>query len=127
VKQSFTNIAKQILREHPQISQLGGVDAKENLDELIDAVKAWLSLPNNSRWLMIYDNYDNPKLATTTDTAAVDIRRFLPEAYQGSVVITTRSAQVKVGHRIQVAKMKQLRDSLEILSNTSGREGLING
>ncbi|KAF2434644.1 kinesin light chain 1, partial [Tothia fuscella] len=126
VKQSFTNIAKQILREHPQISQLGGVDAKENLDELIDAVKAWLSLPNNSRWLMIYDNYDNPKLATTTDTAAVDIRRFLPEAYQGSVVITTRSAQVKVGHRIQVAKMKQLRDSLEILSNTSGREGLIN-
>jgi ATP/maltotriose-dependent transcriptional regulator MalT len=127
VKQSFTNIAKQILREHRQYSQLGGVDAKENLDELIDAVKAWLSLPNNSRWLMIYDNYDNPKLPTTTDTAAVDIRRFLPEAYQGSVVITTRSAQVKVGHRIQVAKMKQLRDSLEILSNTSGREGLING
>jgi hypothetical protein len=127
LKQSFINIAKQILREHPQTSQLGSVDMKENLDELIDAVKAWLSLPNNTRWLMIYDNYDNPKIAGNTDLAAVDIRRFLPEAYQGSVIITTRSSQVKVGHRIQVTKMKDLQDSLEVLSNTSGRKGLING
>jgi hypothetical protein len=43
------------------------------IDEVIDAVKVWLSLPNNTRWLMIYDNYDNPKLAGNTDPAAVDI------------------------------------------------------
>jgi hypothetical protein len=26
--------------------------------EVVESVKSWLSLPNNSRWLMIYDNYD---------------------------------------------------------------------
>jgi hypothetical protein len=100
---------------------------KENLDEVIDGVKAWLSLPNNTRWLMIYDNYDNPKLASTLDPTAVDIRKFLPESYQGSVIITTRSSQVRIGHRIQITKLKKQRDSLEILSNASSREGLING
>jgi hypothetical protein len=76
---------------------------------------------------MVYDNYDNPKVPGNKDLNAVDIRRFLPEAYQGSVIITTRSSQVKNGHRIHVRKLGDVRDSLEILSNASGREGLIRG
>jgi hypothetical protein len=100
---------------------------KENLNEVIDAVKAWLSLPNNTRWLMIYDNYDNPKLANNMDPAAVDIRKFLPESYQGSVIITTRSSQVRIGYPIQIRKLGNVHDSLEILLNASRREGLING
>ena len=56
LKQSFAKAAKQILREHPSASRLSSVDVNENLDEVIDAVKGWLSLPNNTRWLMIYDN-----------------------------------------------------------------------
>jgi tetratricopeptide (TPR) repeat protein len=127
LKQSFAKVAKQILREHPLASRLSSVNIKENLDEVIDAVKAWLSLPNNTRWLMIYDNYDNPELPGNTDPAAVDIRKFLPESYQGSVIITTRSSQVKIGHLIQIRKLENIRDSLKILSNASRREGLING
>lgn len=127
LKQSFAKVARQILREYPSASRLSSVDMKESLDEVIDAVKSWLSLPNNTRWLMIYDNYDNPKLASNMDPAAVDIRKFLPESYQGSVIITTRSSQVRIGHRIQITKLENLRDSLEILSNASSREGLING
>ena len=127
LKQSFAKVAKQILREHPLVSWLSSVDVKENLDELIDAVKTWLSLPNNTRWLMIYDNYDNPKLPGNADPAEVDIRKFLPESYQGSVIITTRSSQVKIGHLIQIRKLENIRDSLNILSNASRREGLING
>ena len=56
LKESFAKAAKQILREHPSASRLSSVDVNENLDEVIDAVKGWLSLPNNTRWLMIYDN-----------------------------------------------------------------------
>jgi hypothetical protein len=81
-------------------SRLSNVDINKNLDEVVDAVKAWLSLPNNTRWLMIYDNYDNPKLSGNTDPAAVEIRKFLPESYQGSIIIITRSSQVKLGHLI---------------------------
>jgi len=81
LKQSFVKVARQILREHPLASRLRSVDMKENLDEIIDAVKGWLSLPYNTRWLLIYDNYDNPKIAGNADPTAVNIRQFLPESY----------------------------------------------
>ncbi|KAF8846559.1 kinesin light chain 1 [Acephala macrosclerotiorum] len=125
LKQSFAKVARQISREHPSASRLSNVDTSENLDEVVDAVKAWLSLPHNTRWLMIYDNYDNPKVTDNMDPAAVDIQKFLSESYQGSVIITTRSSLVKIGHRIQITKLENLQDSLEILSNASNRKGLI--
>jgi hypothetical protein len=127
VKKSFARVAKQILREHTSASRLSSVDVKGDLDEVVGAVKAWLSLPNNTRWLMIFDNYDNPKLPENRDSAAVDIQKFLPESYQGSVIITTRLSQVKIGHLIYVGKLEDVSDSLEILSSTSGREGLKSG
>jgi hypothetical protein len=128
LKQSFAKIARQIVREHPSTSQLSRSGSREeDLDEIVDAVKAWLSLPGNTRWLMIYDNYDNPKVPTNTDHAAIDIRRFLPESYQGSVIITTRSSQVTTGHATRITKLENMHDSLEILSNASGGKGLLDG
>jgi hypothetical protein len=99
---------------------------KENLDEVIDAVKEWLSLPKNTKWLAIYDNYDNPKLPHNTDPIALDIQQFLPESYQGSIIITTRSSQVTIGYQIQIRKLENEKDSLKILLNASRREGLVN-
>jgi AAA+ ATPase superfamily predicted ATPase len=126
LKQSFTKVAKQILQEHPSTSRLSSVDMN-NLDEVIDAVKAWQGLPYNTRWLMIYDNYDNLKLASNKDIAALDITKYLPEAYQGSVLITTRSSELEIGHLIHVTKLGDVRDSLKILSTTSRRERLTDG
>jgi hypothetical protein len=126
LKQSFANVAKQILRTYPSARWLGTVDMK-NLDDVIDAVKAWLGLPYNTRWLVIYDNYDNPRLVSNKDPAAVDITKFLPEVYQGSVLVTTRSSEVEIGHLIQVTKLGDVRDSLKILSNVSRREGVMDG
>lgn len=100
---------------------------KGDLNKVIDAINCWLSLPDNTRWLMIYDNYDNPKSVKNTDLAAVDIRQFLPKSYQGSVIITTRLSEVKIGYCIQVIKLENIQDSLKILSNTSNRKGLENG
>jgi tetratricopeptide (TPR) repeat protein len=127
LKQSFIRVAKQTLLEHSSASQLSRIDMKEKktLDEVIDAIKTWLSLPNNTRWLMVYDNYDNPKLASNTDPAAIGIREHFPESYQGSIFITTRSLQVNIGHRISITKINNLQDSLKILSNASNREGLV--
>ena len=127
VKQSFAKVAGQILREHPSASRLSSINIKENLGEVVDGVKAWLSLPNNTRWLMIYDNYDNPKLPGHTDSAAVNIHKFLPESYQGSVIVTTRSSQVEIGHCMKITKLEDMHNSLKILSNVSRRKGLING
>ena len=127
LKQSFAKIARQILREHPSASQLSGIDLKDNFDEMVDAVKRWLSLPNNTRWLLVYDNYDNSKIPGNIDPTAVDIRQYLPESYQGSIIITTRSSQVRIGHRIQVKKLEDMNDSLKILANASRREVSVYG
>lgn len=127
LKQGFARVARQILREHPSASRLSSVDITGNLDEVVEAVKQWLSLPKNSKWLAVCDNYDNPKVPGNTDPGAFDIRKFLPEAYQGSIIIVTRSAEVKTGHRVRVGKLVDVRESLQILSNVSGRECDING
>lgn len=127
LKQSFVKVAKQILREHASAIQLKDSDLEENLDNVIDGVKAWLSLPKNTRWLMIYDNYDQPKPLGKTDPATLDINKFLPESWQGSVVITSRSPQVGIGHPIYVRKLDNIGDSLTILSNTSRRKASCNG
>ena len=126
LKQNFVNVAKQILRAHHSARWLSSVNMK-NLDDVIDAVKAWLGLPYNTRWLVIYDNYDNPKLVSNKDPTAVDITKFLPEVYQGSVLLTTRSSEVKIRHLIQVIKLGDVRDSLKILSNASRGEGVMDG
>jgi len=127
LKQSFAKLAKQISREHPSAILSNNVNMNQNLNEVVDSVKSWLSIPNNTRWLMIFDNYDNPKLFGRTDPAAVDIRSFFPESFQGSIIITTRLSEVRIGHRIQIRKLGNIDDGLQILSNASGRQGLIIG
>ena len=67
------------------------------------------------------------RLPGNRDSVAVDIQKFLLESYQGSVIITTWSSQVKIGHLIHIGKLEDVSDSLKILSNTSGREGLRDG
>jgi ATP/maltotriose-dependent transcriptional regulator MalT len=127
LKQSFVKIAEQILRVHPSAGPLKGLNMKENLEAVVNAVKEWLSVYNNTRWLLIYDNYDNPRIQGNRDPAAVDIRKYLPESYQGSVIITTRSAQVRGGHRIKIEKFRNMQDSLQVLSYESQREDAMHG
>ncbi|KAF2719286.1 kinesin light chain 1 [Polychaeton citri CBS 116435] len=120
LKSSYVQVVKRIIREHPTMIRLANVDTHANLDEVVDEVKAWLSLPKNSRWLMVFDNYDNPKVSEYNDPTAFDLRQYLPETYQGSVIITTRSAKIKHGHILQVNKLENLQDSLEMLRTSSG-------
>lgn len=116
-----------------------------DLDEAVQAVKRWLDLPGNDKWLVVYDNYDNPQIdrkgsgepsegvdeeteidEETNVPQDYDIRPFLPDGH-GAVLITTRSARVRIGHRIRLGKLKDPKDSLAILSQTSGRHGVHEG
>jgi hypothetical protein len=127
LKLSFRDIAQQVLKDYPSTDVLANVDLEGNLDQVLNAVKAWLDLPKNTRWLLIYDNYDNPRIPSNLDRSAVDIRRFLPRSDHGSIIITTRSSQVSQGQRIHVQKLPNIQEGLEMLSNTSGRKGIENG
>jgi tetratricopeptide (TPR) repeat protein len=122
---SFRNIAKQVQEETPSTGTLANVDL-DDLDQVMKAVKAWLRSQKNTHWLMIYDNYDNPKIPGNPGDFAVDIRSFLPESDHGSIIITTRSSQVTQGRRIHVQRLLSIHESLSILSNTSERKSIEN-
>lgn len=124
---SFRDVAKQILRHHPSTSVLASVNLDEDLNQVVSAVKTWLDLQTNTRWLIIYDNYDNPRTPRNPDSSAVDIRQFLPRSDHGSIIITTRSSQVSQGRRIHVQRLGSIQEGLKILSNTSKRNNIENG
>ncbi|KAF2452241.1 P-loop containing nucleoside triphosphate hydrolase protein, partial [Lineolata rhizophorae] len=123
---SFRNIAQQVLKHHPSTRVLSGVDLEGDLDRVVNAVKAWLDLQGNTRWLVVYDNYDNPRISNNSDRSTVDVRQYLPGSDHGSIIITTRSARVTQGGRLHVQELADLEDGLKILANMSGREGIEN-
>ncbi|KIN06734.1 hypothetical protein OIDMADRAFT_156216 [Oidiodendron maius Zn] len=123
---SFRGIAQEVLKHHPSNSMLASVDLEGNLDLVVNAVKAWLDIRENTRWLMIYDNYDNPRSPNNFDPSAVDIRSYIAGADHGSIIITTRSANVTQGRRLHIQKLPSVEEGLKILSNTSGRRGIEN-
>ncbi|GIZ43062.1 hypothetical protein CKM354_000630500 [Cercospora kikuchii] len=126
MKLSFARVAKRIAREHPSADAMRLAANSSNLDESVAAVKWWLSLANNTRWLIIYDNYDNPKTPDNADPSALNLRDYFPESYQGCLIITTRSSEVNFGQRMQIRKLESLDDSLAILSYHSERSALLN-
>jgi hypothetical protein len=48
MKQSFTKLAKQILREYLLAIPISNQERNQNLDEVVESIKAWLSLPSNT-------------------------------------------------------------------------------
>ncbi|KAF2813521.1 uncharacterized protein BDZ99DRAFT_412343 [Mytilinidion resinicola] len=124
LKQGYATAAKRIFCDHPSLIHLKAIAGGSDLDEAMEAVKRWLSKSQNDRWLIIYDNYDTPKLPGCDDAGTFNIRPFLPEAHHGAVLITTRSSQLRLGSLVAVKKMQNIEHSLEILSHASGRNGL---
>lgn len=122
IQDSFIKVASQIVQQHPDASSLGALNLQKDRNEVIEAVKAWLSLPNNTKWLLVYDNYDNPKSEVKSD--GIDIEQYLPGAFQGSMIITTRLSDIDIGQQIAIRKLEAIEDSLEILATTSHRDNV---
>ena len=76
----------QISEKTRSVSKITGKD----LDVIIDDVLKWFSQPFNNKWLLIFDNVDREYSALSEDPEAFNIRKYLPEADQGSVLITSR-------------------------------------
>jgi len=144
LKEGFARMGERILREHPSVVYIKNAVHNRAINQIVTAVKQWLDEVKNSRWLIVYDNYDNASLDKTrsrewngmaNDTVnemnAVsqyyDIRPYFPEAYHGAILVTTRSFQINIGHRIALGKLTDLEDNLKILAYSSGRQDLRNG
>jgi hypothetical protein len=94
-------------------------------DEKINVFRQWLSEAENSRWLLIFDNYDNPKQAAGAPTATpvvFDIRDYFPHRTHGNILITTRSTRLIFSKQLKLRILTDPEQSLDILTSRSGRD-----
>lgn len=107
-------------------SLIRSVQSADAEEKAIERVRQWLSEPENSRWLLIFDNYDDPKLPGIRSNSGYDIRPFFPTRSHGSFLITTRSSKLAFSVQLQLGKLEDVSESVSLLSQRSGRD-LSNG
>lgn len=111
LKSSLREIAGQVLK--PQ-----------DLDSLNDEAAlartlTWMADVQNTRWLVIFDNYDQPEL--------LDIKPYCPYASHGSIIITTRLPDKVAGRQMRIQPLQDIDESIEILQARSGRANTKSG
>lgn len=121
LKRSFAANARRLLKECFNQDLLDGPQDEKALSAILREMKTWLNLPGNDRWLLIYDNLDNPKIPDNKRQHAYDIRSYFPEAHQGSILVTTRWKTLRIGHPLEITKLSNDEESLSLLVRMSGR------
>jgi tetratricopeptide (TPR) repeat protein len=86
-----------------ETSRLCAGDSSADVDAVVKDVMTWFARPDNSAWLLIFDNVDLEYKAQGGDPDAYDVRRYLSGADHGSVLVTTRLARLE-----QLGKSQQL-------------------
>ncbi len=112
LKQSFAGIAKRLCNEYPSSALLRTAAEEKDADRVVEVTKQWLSIRGNTRWILIFDNVDNPKLPSISDPQAYDIRLYFPEGHQGSILVTTRSSRLNFGKVVFVKNFLTFRKAL---------------
>jgi hypothetical protein len=79
----------------------------------------WLSDKQNTRWLLIFDNHDDPESYT--------IEKYYPNALHGSIIITTRRPDLVGGRSIRLQPLQQMEDQLNVLEARSHRKNVKSG
>ncbi|KAF8418345.1 hypothetical protein EV426DRAFT_577675 [Tirmania nivea] len=101
----FMQILQQIIEHHLQLSEdiakiarllgMAGkldstgcftVTSESEAQHVVHAVKRWFSMPQNTNWLLVFDNLD--------DLDLVDIEEYLPLCNHGTVIITSRRRDI---------------------------------
>jgi hypothetical protein len=104
------------------VAPIHSQQARGETQESIDSLLQWLSLPDNTLWLLVLDNVDRDWQAVPEDTQAYDFKKFLPLVDHGNILVTTRLS------RIQIPKASiHLRDvdeqvGREILETRAGKK-----
>ncbi|KAK5214632.1 hypothetical protein LTR72_012213, partial [Exophiala xenobiotica] len=106
LKTSLRNVARRLLPAETA--------SKLDDEQVCVKVSNWLSEHDNTRWLLVFDNYDDPDL--------YPISQYYPSAAHGSVMVTTRQPNRVNGVKIKLQSMSQEDDGLRILATRSRRD-----
>ena len=115
LKAGLVKIAAQVLEEP-------SVNNSSEEERIVQQMRQWFSRPENDRWLVVYDNHDNPCIPGNTSNTSYNIRDYFPHRGHGSILITTRSPGLGFAKQLVLKKLDDLDQSLSILSTRSGRE-----
>ena len=119
LKRSFVTSARRLPEKYINQELLCGPQNEVALDAIVSGMKKWLDILGNHRWLLIYDNVDNPMIPDNKRANAYNIRSYFPQAHQGSILVTTRWKTLSIGHLIEVAKLSKVEDSILLFRKTS--------
>jgi len=122
----FTQIMQRLIKHHTQLSddysQIGrllgmtrkldsngcfSVTQPSEAQHVVDAVKEWFALPDNSNWLLVFDNLD--------DLDVVDIGEYIPACNHGTVIITSRRRDLQQGRRGFEVQQMQPMEAIQLL------------
>lgn len=122
LRASFIGLAERVL----QLGQVIGIGPEEE-DKIVRQMRDWLSKVGNNRWLLIFDNYDDPQVKGIRNATAFDIRKYFPYVSQGSILITTRYPRLSFGKIIRLDKFEDVQEGLAVLIQRSGPTGIKKG
>ena len=107
LKRSAASCASKIPQgQISETSRMHSTGGSSDLDIVAREVMGWLAQPNNTDWLLIFDNVDREYNRHNLDPDAYDIKRYLPGADHGAVLITTRLAKLEqLGNSRKVSKV----------------------
>ncbi|KAF1828004.1 hypothetical protein BDW02DRAFT_603925, partial [Decorospora gaudefroyi] len=122
LKQSFVDMAQRLPRSELTADSVQKLSqATVEAEVAVRECQQWLSMPSNSRWLLIIDNVDRDH-RDRDDSQAYDVKAYFPDADQGSVLITSRLARLqRLGSGIKVGTVAA-EQARAILENSAGRE-----
>jgi hypothetical protein len=89
-------------------SRTYAADSGADVDVVVKDVMVWLARPDNTAWLLIFDNVDREYRVHGEDPDAYDVMRYLSGADHGSVLVTTRLARLEqLGESRQLGKVSE--------------------
>jgi hypothetical protein len=76
---------------------------------VIAEVMGWLAQPDNTDWLVVFDNVDREYSPRNSDPGSYDVRKYFSGTDHGSILITTRLARLEqLGDARRVNRVDQV-------------------
>jgi len=125
LKQSIATCASRIPEgQIAESSRAYSATSAGDVNAVVRDVMSWLSRPDNTDWLIIFDNVDRERGGGNADPNAYDVTRYLPGADHGSVLITTRLANLEqLGASWRLGRLNTEQAEALFLNRYGGRCG----
>lgn len=94
-----------------------------NLDDVVSDVMGWLSRPDNTKWLLIFDDVGEGRETYASDEA-YNLTNYYRQPYHGSVLITTRLATLEqLGESWKLGKLVEEQMTAMFQNRSGGTHG----